>query len=313
MQVPGALLLANPICLARHETTLDALQAHLARHGIEAEAELVVARPDVLAYRERLRRDPPERLIVAGGDGTLHQAANILAGSDVPLGVLPFGTANDFARTLGLPLETERAIALIAEAPPRQVDLGRLNGHHFLNVAHLGLGVETARRTSPRLKRLIGPGAYVVAAARALWAADPLTITCCFEGASCMTLTASQLLVGNGRFFGGGMIAGREATLEDGLLDVQILRPGVGLATAVQLARAARHGELEQHPDVFHARVPRFTARLSRPAEVNMDGELVAMEESLTFEVLPGALGVYAPGPRAADTQRKGGRLCTEA
>ena len=296
MQVPGALLLANPICLARHGVTLEALQGLLARHGIESEAETVVAEPDMLAYRARLRQFPPSRLIVAGGDGTVHQAANMLAGSDVPLGVLPLGTANDFARSLDLPLDLERAVALIAEGAPLPVDLGRVNGHHFLNVAHLGLGVETAKRTNPKLKRLIGPGAYVVAAARALWASEPLTITCCFEGAACMTLTASQLLVGNGRYFGGGLVAGREATLVDGLFDVQILEPEVGPAAALRLARAARHGELEDLPGVFHTRVERFTARLSRPTEVNLDGELVAMEENLAFEVLPGVLGVYAPG-----------------
>lgn len=315
MAVPGALLLANPICMARHGVSLDDLQGLMARHGVATEASLLAERPDVLAYQDWLRRSPPPLVIAAGGDGTVHHAANVVAESRVPLGVLPLGTANDFARTLGLPSGLEAAAALIADGGTVAVDLGRVNAHVFLNAAHLGLGVETVKRISPRLKRLIGAAAYAVAAAGAYMAAEPLSIVCCFEGERCVNVRASQLLVGNGRHYGGGMLIAQDASLADGLLDVYILGPDMGPGQAIRLATAARRGHLEDHPHVFHTRVARFSAHLSRPAEVNMDGELVAMDETLAFEVLPRALSVFAPRCRGQRGQSElgGGRLCTEA
>lgn len=290
-----AFLLANPICLKRHGLTISDLERVMADAGLRASAEELSVETDLPALRARIQEASPNMVIAAGGDGTIHQIANLAVPLGLPMGVLPMGTANDFARTLGLPTELHQAAAVIADGPSISVDVGRVNDVYFLNAAHLGLGVETAKRTNERLKQMIGPLAYVLAAAQAWMNAEPVSIECCFDDRECVNVRASQLLVGNGRYFGGGCVVAREATLDDGLLDVYVLGADIGPAEALKMAAALRTGTLEDQTDLIHARSSRFTARLSRPADVNLDGELVPMEAQLHFEVLPRALSVYAP------------------
>lgn len=289
-----AFLLANPICLKRHGFDLESLKALLAEAGLRVHAEELSITPDFDDLRDRIQEAAPNMLIAAGGDGTIHQSANLAVPLGLPLGVMPLGTANDFSRTLGLPTDPKEAAALIADGPSMQVDVGRVNGHYFLNAAHLGLGVETAKRTNPTLKHMIGPLAYVLAAAQAWMNAEPISIECCFDDKNCVKVMASQLLVGNGRYFGGGNVVARDATLDDGLLDVYVLSEEIGAAEALKMAAAVRQGGLEDQTGLLYARSARFTAKLSRPTEVNLDGELVPLEALLQFEVLPRALSVYA-------------------
>jgi diacylglycerol kinase family enzyme len=183
---------------------------------------------------------------------------------------------------------------VIAEGSPIPVDLGRVNGTYFLNAAHVGLGVETAKRTSPTLKKMIGPIAYVLAAAQAWLNTDPMPIEVCAEH-GCLKLMASQLLVGNGRYYGGGMVVAPDATLDDGLLDVYVLSADASKAELLKLAAAARRGTLGDQPHILYFRTPRLSAALAGPVQINVDGEVLAMEGHLAFEVVPRALGVYAP------------------
>jgi YegS/Rv2252/BmrU family lipid kinase len=292
--VYDAFLLANPVCLKRHGFDLVGLERLMADAGLKVQSELLAQNLDLDDLRERIETAAPNLLIAAGGDGTIHQVANVAVPLGLPMGVMPLGTANDFSRTLGLPTNPKEAAALIADGPSMPVDVGRVNGHYFLNAAHLGLGVETAKRTSPTLKHVIGPLAYMLAAAQAWMNAEPLEIECCFDDKNCVKMMASQLLVGNGRYFGGGNVVARDATLDDGLLDVYVLESDLGAAEALKMAAAVRQGGLEDQPGLFYARASRFTARMSRSTEVNLDGELIPMEAQLQFEVLPRALSVYA-------------------
>jgi YegS/Rv2252/BmrU family lipid kinase len=290
---PEALLLANPICLHRHGLELASLKQLIERHGLTCEAHTLENEAIEAPWTEQLARGGYNVVIAAGGDGTVHQVVNLMADTRLPLGVLPLGTANDFARALGLPTDMAGAVRVIAEDTAIPVDLGVVNGHYFLNAAHLGMGVETAKRTNARLKEMIGPLAYILAAAQAWMNTEPLDLEVCV-GNSCSNFRASQLLVGNGRYFGGGMVIARDATLDDGLLDVHVLAAHIGPAEALKLAAAARLGAMEDMDGIAHYRTERLTARLSRPAEVNLDGELVNMEQQLEFAVLPGALQVFA-------------------
>jgi YegS/Rv2252/BmrU family lipid kinase len=289
-----ALILGNPVCLARRGLSLDDLVDLMARVGLRARAEALADERDLAALRALVREANVNMVIAAGGDGTVHEVVNVIAPLAVPLGLLPLGTANDFARTLHLPGDLEAAAAVIADAPPLAVDLGKVNGQVFLNAAHLGLGVETAKRTNPTLKGLVGPIAYALAATQAYLNAEPFELEVCTEDDPCLKLQASQLLVGNGRYFGGGMVIDPEATLDDGLLDVHVISAELGAAEALRLAAALRQGTLGELPHAIHFRTARVTARLARSLEINLDGEVRMMEPPLRFEVAPRALSVYA-------------------
>jgi YegS/Rv2252/BmrU family lipid kinase len=154
-----------------------------ARSGDRAEAEVVAAltgqgltldrvvrvrRPRLLAQVvDSLLHQGLQRLIVGGGDGTLSTVAARLAGRPTLLGVIPLGTANDFARTLGIPANLWQAAAVAAGTHARAIDLARANDAYFLNVASIGMSVALTNELSGRLKRSLGRLSYAVAGARA--------------------------------------------------------------------------------------------------------------------------------------------------
>jgi diacylglycerol kinase (ATP) len=106
-------------------------------------------------------------IVLGGGDGSVSSVAGVLADRDAVLGVLPLGTANDFARTMGIPFELGAACTTVADGVMAEADLGLAGDHHYVNVASLGLGSAVAETLSPRLKRVVGPLAYPFAAIRA--------------------------------------------------------------------------------------------------------------------------------------------------
>src|SRR5829696_8291056 len=165
---------------------------------------------------ERAAADAPERLAVAGGDGTIASVADLAGRLGVPLGVIPGGTANDFARAAGLPLDPiEAATLAVTGTELRRLELGRLgDGRPFVNVASAGLASVAARRAAP-LKPRLGPLACAVRA----------------DGETVVDGRAWQVIVGVTGAFGGGSAIGA-ADPEDGVLDVAVLPAGsrAGLA-----------------------------------------------------------------------------------
>lgn len=302
-----AILVANPRCVAARGQSNAALRGQLRAAGLDVAAMSV--EPDVPADElvHRARSVGAMLVVAAGGDGTVHLVANALAGTGIRLAVLPMGTANDFARGLGLPLDLAAAATVAAQGPGQLVDLGLVNGRYFLNAAHLGLGAETARRANERMKRWLGPLAYVLAAIGAWREAAPLELALRADGQTAV-VRASQVLVANGRYFGGGNLAGPTAALDDGLLDVQVVQPELPARALPRLAGALRRGELGAQPEAMAFRTARVEVALSRPAAVNLDGEVMALGDRLAFEVVPGAIEVVAParvtvarmGPAAA-------------
>ena len=201
----------------------SALIRALARHGIRPGPIVRVKHPRGLGRAtDALLALGVERLIVGGGDGTLGSVAARMAHRNVVLGVLPLGTANDFARTLDIPGDLDAAAAIIATGHVRRVDLGKANDAYFLNVASLGLSVAATAELSPAIKRRFGPLAYAYAGARA-FARNATFKVRVQNGLDSVETSAHQIVVGNGRFYGGGVLVARQSSLEDGLLHAYAL------------------------------------------------------------------------------------------
>ena len=145
-----------------------------------------------------------------------------MLGAGRPLGVLPMGNANDFARTLGIPIDCEAACRIIAEAHSRKVDVGCINGTHFLNVASMGLSVRIARRLTRDLKERWGVWAYLGCAWEAIHERRSFAARVTCDG-EISVLRSMQIAVGNGRFYGGGMTIVADAAIDDGRLDLYAL------------------------------------------------------------------------------------------
>jgi YegS/Rv2252/BmrU family lipid kinase len=239
-------------------------------------------------------------LVAGGGDGTVSTVAGLLA--DLPadrrpvLGVLPLGTANDFARTLDLPSDLAAAVAVLSSGKVVDIDLGRANGLPFLNVASLGLSVAATRVLRPALKRRLGPLAYPLATLLAYRRHRPFRATLSFPGGDHASLELGDLLqvaIGNGRHYGGGNTVAPDAGIDDSTLDLYAIRAG-RLRDHLSVARLLRDGTLVEHDHVQHLVTRSLELSTDQPQPVNLDGEIAATSP-VRFSVQRNAVEVVVP------------------
>ena len=241
-----------------------------------------------------------DAIVIAGGDGTVNGAIGALIEARKPVGILPFGTANDLALTLGISADPIAAARVIAAGAVRAIDVGRVNDSFFLNVASIGLSVEIAERQDESLKKQWGIFSYVVAAVGTLTEAERFEATVSCAGREEL-VRAYQIAVGNGIHYGGDLIVSPEARIDDGLLDVYAIET-VSVADLIALAPRLRDGTLVERDDVAFFRGP--TARIQTLVRmpVNTDGE-VTTETPAEFSVLSKAIKVFSP--QGADSHFK--------
>lgn len=290
MPTRRALLLVNPGSRQGGGDLAAVLQS-LRAHGLEPiEARLTDPGATARAIAQRAR--DVDMAIVGGGDGTLNAVVDAIVEAGLPMGVLPLGTANDFARTLGLPSELEAACAVIADGRTRAVDLGLVNGKGFLNVASIGLGVQVARRLTGEIKRRWGILGYAMSLHDAWRATRRFRVKVTCDGDSAQ-LHSIHLAVANGRHYGGGMVAAPDAAIDDARLDLWSLRPMSPWRLA-GLLPALRRGEHAAHPEVDAMGGETIEIETERPMPINTDGEITAATPA-RFTVARRALRVFAP------------------
>jgi YegS/Rv2252/BmrU family lipid kinase len=243
-------------------------------------------------------------VIVAGGDGSLNAAAPALVKTGLPLGILPTGTANDLARTLGLPLRLEDAADVILTGNWREIDLGEVNGHLFFNVASLGLSADLARDLSPKAKRRFGRLSYMLAALKVLMRARPFRAAIVERGRAVRVRTL-QIAVGNGRYYGGGLAVEHTAEIDDAHLDLYSLEVA-RLWKLVLMAKDFRLGRHGLWREVRAVRGTSFEVRTRKPRPINADGELVTFTPA-RFSVRPKAVRVFVPFVQTAAGRLSGG------
>lgn len=284
------LLLVNPKA-RRGGEAIAPLVNRLEAGGVAVTIEAFDALPEISRDIVRLR-DTADLVIVCGGDGSVSSAAMAAIESGLPLGIIPMGTANDLARTLGIPADLGRAADLIAAGHTRRIDVGTVNGHAFFNVASIGLSTELARSLDPELKRRFGRLGYALAAAKVLSKANRFKARIIEKG---LRIEAStyQIAIGNGRHYGGGNIVEASASIDDGHLDLYSLemKNVWKLALMLRSFRAGTHGAWSE---VRTARCIEFDIETDEEVAVNADGEIVTSTPA-HFKVLPKAIAVFAP------------------
>lgn len=240
--------------------------------------------------------DGHDLVLVGGGDGTVASAAGLVAGTDVVLGVLPLGTANDLARTLEIPRDLSGACAAFAEGKVVDIDLGRANGQPFLNVASAGLSVAVTEALSPRLKRLIGPLAYGVATLRSYAKHRPFHARLEFPEGDHEPVELEDLLqvaVGNGRYYGGGNAVSPTAGIDDHTLDIYAIL-AAPLREQAKIARSLKNGKFVENDRVYHLTSRSVRLVTTPPLPVNLDGEITTGTPT-DFTVERNAVHVVVP------------------
>jgi len=277
---------------AENEALRQAVDA-VRDEGFEVDVRVTWEAVDALRLAEEAVRLGFERVIAGGGDGTVNEvlAGLMSAGFDGTLGLLPLGTANDFARSAGIALEMAPALRFALTSAGHAVDVGKVGARYFLNVATGGFGVDITTQTDPRLKRALGGAAYFLTGVAKFRSVEPSWAKVTVPDDS----WEGELLVlgiGNGRQAGGGHELCPEAVLDDGLFDVVVLPNGPPAHEA--LGRLMSRG-----PDAFEDkahrwRVPWVEVASTEVLTVNLDGEPEAASKH-RFELLPGALSLALP------------------
>ncbi len=232
-----------------------------------------------------------QRVLLCGGDGTLNSALPALLSTGLPLGVLPCGTANDFARSIGID-DLESAIASVIEGHVKSVDVGVVNGHHFLNAAGIGLGPDINRNLDKEAKKRFGVLGYFFQALRQLRGNRGMLLVIDCDGKR-VAMRSLQLTIANGIHYGGGMTISRHARLDDGRLDVLCIKPQ-SVLRLLAYGPSMRSGELVDDENISTFSCREFTVNSRHTADVTADGELVTRTPA-QCHVLPGALKVYVP------------------
>lgn len=241
-----------------------------------------------LDHAEAASASGAERIVVAGGDGSIGCAAAAASRARVPLGVIPVGTANDFARALGLPDDRDGALDLaVFGSRTKTVDLGRVGDRPFVNAASAGLS-PVAARNAAGLKRALGPLAYTVGALRAGLFAKPIQARVTVDGREAFSGGAWQVIVALTGAFGGG--AEVDADPSDAHLDLVVIEAGSRVRLALH-GYGLRSGQVERQDGVVTSRGARLEVETDGEAGFNVDGELLT-DADLRFTVEPHAFDV---------------------
>ncbi|MFN2622975.1 MAG: diacylglycerol kinase family protein [Chthoniobacterales bacterium] len=264
----------------------------------EAEIRLTNKPGSAARFARTALKKGRDLIIAAGGDGTLNEVINGIGENlgEARVGLIPLGTGNDFARSIGVPTDLKAAIDLIRAGTTRAVDLVRVTSdelRYFVNVSAGGFSGLVDEKLTPEMKKTWGPLAYLRSAAAAWPELRAYRTTLAFDDDESLMLELYNVVVANGRYVGGGTLIAPEAEIDDGLLDVVLIprRPAPELAVA--MAQIALGTHLSSKTIVFR-RAAKLTVNSKPGMWFNVDGELVGNEPA-RFEIVPRALRFIAP------------------
>jgi diacylglycerol kinase (ATP) len=293
--MPGISVILNPS--AGSVADIDDIVAKIGRlRGAEVR---VTSKPGSAARLAKSALGKGRELIIAaGGDGTLNEVINGIGENigDAAVGLIPLGTGNDFARTIGVPADIEEAIDLIRAGETRPVDLVRVTSdavRYFVNVSAGGFSGLMNEKLTAEMKKTWGPLAYLRSAAAALPELRAYQTTLAFDNAESLRIELYNVVVANGRYVAGGTLIAPEAAIDDGLLDIVLIPKRPAAELAVLAAQVAMGTHLSSETIVFR-RASKLTVNSSPGMWFNVDGELVGNEPA-RFEILSRALRFIAP------------------
>lgn len=271
----------------------------LRAEGVDIEVRVTWEAGDAPRLTREAVADGVDTLVAGGGDGTLNEVASALMHSAIPaadlpaFGMLPLGTANDFARSCAIPLDPEGALRVAAFGAPTPIDLCQSADRSFINVATGGVGTVITVETPEDIKRLLGGAAYFITALRRIGQLEPIEATFRapdFEWSG----PFGVLAIGNGRQAGGGNVLCPDALLNDGLIDLRIL-PDPGRENTGEVIREFIVDGLDAiERRVIGARVPWLEIEAPAPLQINFDGEPVRRTR-FRFDASPNAIRAHLP------------------
>ena len=269
-------------CLILHKKSCNRPEVKAAvrqvrSEGIELEVIIPWRGKDLRQFARKALRKGVKRFVVGGGDGKLNNVLNAMLrckkASQASIGILPLGTANDFARGVGIDTkDLVAALRLACMGTPTPIDVGRMNGRYFVNVASGGFGAEVTATTPRELKRKLGGSAYALMGLVKAANLQPTQARVMLPDGKVEKGEILVMAVGNSRFAGGGFEVAPKADLKDGLLDLAALG-NPSLAKLGQLIEELADPSGEGGQTFFYRQLQRFVIETDRPFHINLDGE----------------------------------------
>jgi len=261
--------------------------------GIDLIDSHAVKNPEIMEPVVKAAITKAPMVILGGGDGTLSSNVDHFMGTRKVFAILPMGTANSFARTLGIPLDIDGAVAVIANGRRRRIDLGRIDGDYFANAAAMGLSPLIADSVPRYLKRYFGIIGYLIWAVRCAFRFRPFRLTV-DDGKARATVWATEVRIANGRHLGGVELV-EDAALDSGEIIVQaVTGRHLGRLAWNWFAALFKLSSREATVTEFHGRKLKLDTRPSQ--NISIDGE-VAAKTPVTVTVARQAVTVAAPNP----------------
>lgn len=283
-------LIANPIAGGDARKSIDRARRHLERRGCQVELTLTGGRGDATRAASAARDAGFDRIIAAGGDGTLNEVLNGLAPSALPLAFLPLGTTNVFALEAGIPFSLEDACDVALDGILTSVCLGAADGSRFLLMAGIGFDAEVVYRLRPGLKRATGKLAYVIGALSVLLRGPAFSLEIeCEDG---RVFRGCNAVIGNSRLYAGRFSITPEASWSEPLLDVCLFQKAGRWSLLRQAARVVA-GKRLVSPDVHTFKARRLIVR-GRDVPVQIDGDYLG-RLPMTFRAEPDAATLVLP------------------
>lgn len=287
-----ALLIINPISGTRSKHGLSQIvEEHLHRLGIIVETKITRAGGDAFKWAQEAANAGYDMVITAGGDGTVNETANALAFTDTTLGIIPFGSGNGLARTLGIPLEINGALKLIEEGHVLECDRGVVNGKPFYCTFGIGFDAAVSEKFAAQKKR--GRITYIRSAFREFLNYRSQAYAIMING-KIITEKALLIAVCNASQYGNNAYIGPKAKLTDGFLDVTVVHTDNPFHTLLA-SMDMLTGMLDKNRSIGTFKTPSLTIVRIEEGPVHLDGEPMQMGKKLEINCEKGALKLFAP------------------
>ena len=280
------------------EETEEAIVAALSSYGIDVEVYHTTPEDTGQGLSTRAAADQTELVIAAGGDGTIHAVAKGLIGMQSALGIIPTGTMNNLARSLGIPETVEEACEAIARGETRIIDAGDVNGHIFFEVAGIGLEADLF----PAGEEIKAPGLLstihgIIEGLATILTFKPPKLSISFDERRRRPYHAIQVTICNAPFYGPHFQVASHVLMDDGLLDV-IVYKNFSKLEFIQHGISITQGRRMYQPKITHRKVKSLRISTEQPMEVMVDGEIQG-QTPVTVTAISAALRVRVPGVKA--------------
>ncbi|ROQ30503.1 lipid kinase YegS [Gallaecimonas pentaromativorans] len=277
--------------------TLRQLIEQSRSHGHEVSVRATFEEGDAERFAKEALGQGLDSIVAVGGDGTLNEVLQGMLAKGKPveaMGLLPMGTANDFAHGVGISADNlHKAMAIILNKAPRPIDVGMVNGRAFLNVVTGGFGSQVTVETNPDLKRVLGKFSYLLTGIGKLFDFQPIAVEL-KNGDASWQGELMALAVGNGWQAGGGIRLCPDACLDDGLLDITLLPHNERVGLLDMLDALAQDGLQGHEAWVKRGQAAEFEIIAEAPLHINLDGEPMK-DTHFRFSVLKQQLSFHLP------------------